>query len=102
MNGCVDFGLKVVLGEEIDHVRLITLNRPKQLNAISPELVTPFNSSLKILLHGPILLLLFYLFFYFILGCYQVSLLAAYLEKWEKDDEAYLIIIKVVVYFINL
>nr|AFK44259.1 unknown [Lotus japonicus] len=52
---------QVVLGEEVDHVRLITLNRPKQLNAISPELV---------------------------------SLLAAYLEKWEKDDEAYLIIIK--------
>ncbi|MED6157328.1 hypothetical protein PIB30_022148 [Stylosanthes scabra] len=52
---------QVVLGEEIDHVRLITLNRPKQLNAISPELV---------------------------------SLLASYLEKWEKDDKAELIIIK--------
>ncbi|XP_028788316.1 3-hydroxyisobutyryl-CoA hydrolase-like protein 5 [Neltuma alba] len=52
---------QVVLGEEIDHVRLITLNRPRQLNAISPELV---------------------------------SLAAAYLEKWEKDDKAELVIIK--------
>ncbi|XP_061344067.1 3-hydroxyisobutyryl-CoA hydrolase-like protein 5 [Gastrolobium bilobum] len=52
---------QVVLGEEIDHVRVITLNRPRQLNAISPELV---------------------------------YLLAAYLEKWEKDDKAELIIIK--------
>ncbi|KAK4278952.1 hypothetical protein QN277_016722 [Acacia crassicarpa] len=52
---------QVVLGEEIDHVRLITLNRPRQLNAISPELV---------------------------------SLVAAYLEKWEKDDKAELVIIK--------
>ncbi|KAJ1383122.1 Enoyl-CoA hydratase/isomerase, HIBYL-CoA-H type [Sesbania bispinosa] len=52
---------QVVLGEEIDHVRVITLNRPKQLNAISPELV---------------------------------YLLAAYLEKWEKDDKAELIILK--------
>ncbi|KAL4275245.1 hypothetical protein AHAS_Ahas20G0087900 [Arachis hypogaea] len=51
----------VVIGEEMDHVRLITLNRPKQLNAISPELV---------------------------------SLLASYLEKWEIDDKAELIIIK--------
>ncbi|KAI9114501.1 hypothetical protein K1719_014199 [Acacia pycnantha] len=52
---------QVVLGEEIDHVRLITLNRPRQLNAISPELV---------------------------------SLVAAYLEKWEKDDKAELVIVK--------
>ncbi|KAF7833496.1 3-hydroxyisobutyryl-CoA hydrolase-like protein 5 [Senna tora] len=52
---------EVVLGEEVDHVRLITLNRPRQLNAISPELV---------------------------------SLVAAYLEKWEKDDKAELVIIK--------
>ncbi|KAK7304988.1 hypothetical protein VNO77_42885 [Canavalia gladiata] len=52
---------KVVVGEEIENVRVITLNRPRQLNAISPELV---------------------------------SLLAAYLEKWEKDDKAELIIIK--------
>lgn len=40
---------------------MVTLNRPRQLNAISPELV---------------------------------SLLATYLEKWEKDDKAELIIIK--------
>ncbi|XP_028793632.1 3-hydroxyisobutyryl-CoA hydrolase-like protein 5 [Neltuma alba] len=52
---------QVVLGEEIDHVRLITLNRPRQLNAISPELVL---------------------------------LAATYLEKWEKDDKAKLVIIK--------
>ncbi|KAM0959218.1 hypothetical protein EV1_024216 [Malus domestica] len=38
-----------VVGEQIEHVRLITLNRPRQLN---------------------------------------VSLLAEYLEKWEKDDNA--------------
>lgn len=52
---------QVVLGEEVDRVRLITLNRPRQLNAISPELV---------------------------------SLVATYLEKWEKDDKAELVIIK--------
>lgn len=51
----------VVVGEEIENVRVITLNRPRQLNAISPELV---------------------------------SLLATYLEKWEKDEKAELIIIK--------
>ncbi|WVY92430.1 hypothetical protein V8G54_031518 [Vigna mungo] len=55
---------QVVVGEEIDHVRGVTLNRPKQLNAISPELVDP------------------------------VSLLATYLEKWEKDENAELVIIK--------
>ncbi|XP_027343580.1 3-hydroxyisobutyryl-CoA hydrolase-like protein 5 [Abrus precatorius] len=52
---------QVVVGEEIENVRVVTLNRPRQLNAISPELV---------------------------------SLLAAYLEKWEKDEKAELIIIK--------
>ncbi|KAK7243119.1 hypothetical protein RIF29_37905 [Crotalaria pallida] len=57
----VCFDVKVVTGEELEHVRLITLNRPKQLNAISPELV---------------------------------SLLAEYLENWEKDANADLIIIK--------
>ncbi|KAJ0053472.1 hypothetical protein Pint_01394 [Pistacia integerrima] len=45
----------VVLGEEIENVRLITLNRPRQLN---------------------------------------VSLLAKYLEKWEEDDNAKLVLIK--------
>ncbi|KAL5165062.1 3-hydroxyisobutyryl-CoA hydrolase-like protein 5 [Glycine soja] len=30
---------QVVVGEEIEHVRVVTLNRPRQLNAISPELV---------------------------------------------------------------
>ncbi|PQQ02879.1 3-hydroxyisobutyryl-CoA hydrolase-like protein 5 [Prunus yedoensis var. nudiflora] len=52
---------EVVLGEEIDHVRLITLNRPRHLNVISSKVV---------------------------------SLLAEYLEKWEKDDKAELVIIK--------
>ncbi|KAL3508948.1 hypothetical protein ACH5RR_028349 [Cinchona calisaya] len=52
---------EVVLGEEISHVRLITLNRPRQLNVISSRVV---------------------------------SLLAEYLEKWEKDDDAELILIK--------
>lgn len=52
---------QVVLGEEIDHVRLITLNRPRQLNVISSKVV---------------------------------SLLAEYLEKWEKDENAELILIK--------
>ncbi|CAK7346660.1 unnamed protein product [Dovyalis caffra] len=52
---------QVVLGEEIDHVRLITLNRPRQLNVISSKVV---------------------------------SLLAYFLEKWEKDDNAKLILIK--------
>ncbi|KAH8515564.1 hypothetical protein H0E87_004142 [Populus deltoides] len=52
---------QVVLGEEIDHVRLITLNRPRQLNVISSKVV---------------------------------SLLADFLEKWEKDDNTQLILIK--------
>lgn len=52
---------EVVLAEEISHVRLITLNRPRQLNVISSRVV---------------------------------SLLAEYLEKWEKDDNAELILIK--------
>ncbi|XP_059663347.1 3-hydroxyisobutyryl-CoA hydrolase-like protein 5 isoform X2 [Cornus florida] len=52
---------EVVLGDEIDHVRLITLNRPRQLNVISSKVVT---------------------------------LLAEYLEKWEKDDNAKMVIIK--------
>ncbi|XP_044494701.1 3-hydroxyisobutyryl-CoA hydrolase-like protein 5 [Mangifera indica] len=51
----------VVLGEEIQNVRLITLNRPRQLNVISSPVV---------------------------------SLLAKYLEKWEEDDNAKLILIK--------
>ncbi|XP_028095540.1 3-hydroxyisobutyryl-CoA hydrolase-like protein 5 isoform X1 [Camellia sinensis] len=52
---------QVVLGEEIDHVRMITLNRPRQLNVISSKVV---------------------------------SLLAEYLEKWEKDQNADLVLIK--------
>lgn len=52
---------QVVLGEEIDNVRLITLNRPRQLNVISSKVV---------------------------------SLLAEYLEIWEKDDQAKLVIVK--------
>lgn len=52
---------EVVLGEEINHVRLITLNRPRQLNVISARVV---------------------------------ELLAEYLEKWEKDDDAQLVIFK--------
>ncbi|KAK1567454.1 hypothetical protein Q3G72_012437 [Acer saccharum] len=52
---------QVVIGEEIDHVRLITLNQPRRLNVISPNVV---------------------------------SLLAQYLEKWEKHDDAKLVIIK--------
>ncbi|XP_010457784.1 PREDICTED: 3-hydroxyisobutyryl-CoA hydrolase-like protein 5 [Camelina sativa] len=50
-----------VIGEEKGSVRLSTLNRPRQLNVISPEVV------LK---------------------------LAEYLEMWEKDDQAKLILIK--------
>ncbi|XP_057474243.1 3-hydroxyisobutyryl-CoA hydrolase-like protein 5 isoform X1 [Actinidia eriantha] len=52
---------EVVLGEEIDHVRLITLNRPRQLNVISSKVVYS---------------------------------LAEYQEKWEKDNNAELVIIK--------
>ncbi|XP_015880068.3 3-hydroxyisobutyryl-CoA hydrolase-like protein 5 [Ziziphus jujuba] len=52
---------EVLLGEEIGHVRLITLNQPRQLNVISTKVV---------------------------------SLLAENLEKWEKDDNAELVIIK--------
>ncbi|KAL5791697.1 hypothetical protein ACOSP7_000291 [Xanthoceras sorbifolium] len=51
---------QVVTGE-VDNVRVITLNRPRQLNVISSKVV---------------------------------SLLAEYLEKWEKDDDAKLVIIK--------
>ncbi|XP_057792337.1 3-hydroxyisobutyryl-CoA hydrolase-like protein 5 [Salvia miltiorrhiza] len=52
---------EVVLGEEVGHVRVITLNQPRRLNVISFEVV---------------------------------ELLARLLEKWEKDDEAELILIK--------
>ncbi|KAI3457050.1 hypothetical protein Pfo_013713 [Paulownia fortunei] len=52
---------EVVLGEEMGHVRMITLNQPRRLNVISFEVV---------------------------------ALLAKLLEKWEKDDEAELILIK--------
>lgn len=52
---------EVVLGEEIDRVRMITLNRPRQLNVISAKVV---------------------------------SLLAEYLQKWEKDQNADLVLIK--------
>lgn len=53
---------EVILGEEISQARLITLNRPRQLNVISSRVV---------------------------------SLLAEYLEKWEKEDnDAELILIK--------
>ncbi|KAL2938797.1 3-hydroxyisobutyryl-CoA hydrolase-like protein 5 [Bienertia sinuspersici] len=51
----------VIIGEEAGNVRLITLNRPRHLNVISPE---------------------------------TVSLLAGYLENWEKDDNVELILIK--------
>nr|KJB42904.1 hypothetical protein B456_007G173500 [Gossypium raimondii] len=51
----------VVVGEELDHVRIITLNRPRHLNVISSKVV---------------------------------SLLAKYLEKWERDEQAQLILIK--------
>ncbi|CBI22092.3 hypothetical protein VitviT2T_017454 [Vitis vinifera] len=54
---------QVVLGEEIGNIRVITLNRPRQLNVISSKVV---------------------------------SLLAEYLEKWEKDDKAELVIIKAI------
>ncbi|KAJ4975321.1 hypothetical protein NE237_000427 [Protea cynaroides] len=46
---------------EVNHLRLITLNRPRQLNVISSAVVSP---------------------------------LAKYLEEWEKDDDAELILIK--------
>lgn len=36
----VDPDEQVILGEEIDHVRLITLNRPRQLNVISSKVVS--------------------------------------------------------------
>ncbi|XP_043690035.1 3-hydroxyisobutyryl-CoA hydrolase-like protein 5 [Telopea speciosissima] len=52
---------QVVIAEEVNHVRLITLNRPRQLNVISVDVV---------------------------------SLLAKYLENWENDDDAELILIK--------
>ncbi|XP_073115290.1 3-hydroxyisobutyryl-CoA hydrolase-like protein 5 [Elaeis guineensis] len=52
---------EVVLGEEIKHARLITLNRPRQLNVISSKVV---------------------------------YLLSQFLEKWEKDDDAKLVIFK--------
>lgn len=52
---------EVVLGQEIDHVRVITLNQPRKLNVISSRVV---------------------------------YLLAEYLERWEKDENAQLVIIK--------
>ncbi|XP_060209457.1 3-hydroxyisobutyryl-CoA hydrolase-like protein 5 [Lycium barbarum] len=52
---------EVVLDEELGNARVVTLNRPKQLNVISSKVV---------------------------------KLLAANLEKWEKDENAKLVIIK--------
>ncbi|KAI4341150.1 hypothetical protein MLD38_025909 [Melastoma candidum] len=52
---------EVVLGEEVGIARIITLNRPRQLNVISSGVV---------------------------------SLLAEYLEKWEKDEKAEVVIFK--------
>ncbi|KAL5571350.1 hypothetical protein UlMin_020947 [Ulmus minor] len=57
----VNVNEEVLLGEEIGHARLITLNQPRKLNVISSRVV---------------------------------SLLADYLEKWEKDDNAELVLIK--------
>ncbi|KAK4374014.1 hypothetical protein RND71_004691 [Anisodus tanguticus] len=53
---------EVVLAEELGNARVVTLNRPEQLNVISSNVV---------------------------------KLLAANLEKWEKDENAKLVIIKV-------
>ncbi|RVW39546.1 3-hydroxyisobutyryl-CoA hydrolase-like protein 5 [Vitis vinifera] len=59
--GIAVFTLLGCFREEIGNIRVITLNRPRQLNVISSKVV---------------------------------SLLAEYLEKWEKDDKAELVIIK--------
>ncbi|XP_042479361.1 3-hydroxyisobutyryl-CoA hydrolase-like protein 5 [Macadamia integrifolia] len=59
--GLVNPGEEVVLVEEVNHVRLLTLNRPRQLNVISWNML---------------------------------SLLTKYLEMWEKDDHAELILFK--------
>ncbi|RLN22102.1 3-hydroxyisobutyryl-CoA hydrolase-like protein 5 [Panicum miliaceum] len=53
--------VQVVLGQETGSARVITLNRPRQLNGISDRVV---------------------------------YLLAQFLEKWEKDDDAKLVIFK--------
>jgi len=60
----VGFDVQVVVGEEIEHVRVITLNRPRQLNAISPELVDPISLTLKIFSLCWVYLLLLLLFFF--------------------------------------
>lgn len=52
---------EVVMAEEVGNARVVTLNRPKQLNVISSKVV---------------------------------KLLAENLEKWEKDENAKLVIIK--------
>jgi 3-hydroxyisobutyryl-CoA hydrolase len=52
---------EVVLGQETGSARVITLNRPRQLNGISDRVV---------------------------------YLIAQFLEKWEKDDNAKLVIFK--------
>ena len=73
-------------------MRLITLNRPRQLNVISSKVVCWIH-----LIHIDFvwvlesILCLSSCFLY----CDQVSLLAEYLEKWEKDNKAELVIIKV-------
>ncbi|TVU35082.1 hypothetical protein EJB05_16951, partial [Eragrostis curvula] len=53
--------VQVVLGQAIGGARVVTLNRPRQLNGINDRVV---------------------------------YLLAQFLEKWEKDDEAKLVIFK--------
>ncbi|XP_073061013.1 3-hydroxyisobutyryl-CoA hydrolase-like protein 5 [Primulina eburnea] len=57
----VKAGEEVVLTEETDRVRLITLNQPRRLNVISSEMVAS---------------------------------LAKFLEKWEKDDTAALVLFR--------
>ncbi|XP_030466751.2 3-hydroxyisobutyryl-CoA hydrolase-like protein 5 [Syzygium oleosum] len=52
---------EVVLAEEVDNIRVITLNQPRKLNVISSRVV---------------------------------YLLAEYLERWEKDENVQLVIIK--------
>ena len=78
---------------------LITLNRARQLNVISSRVVClmfdlNYQGSL-VLARGSASKL-------FLLLPYKVSLLAEYLEKWEKDDKVELILIKVSISYILL
>ncbi|KAJ4980496.1 hypothetical protein NE237_031333 [Protea cynaroides] len=46
-HGLVNLGEQVLIAEEVNHVRLLTLNRPRQLNVISREMLSLITKNLE-------------------------------------------------------